>query len=182
MLNITGIFNTNKIVKEGTDKNGKPYLMVSGFFKTAGEEDDQFSLIKLFGSNAEFVKRNLGSSSRRVFITGELQLVSTKSKEEISKKVKIEDKTYKISFDHVKTDTLMTVIVNDISFLDKKKEDVTVKEVENEGEVTVELSEEEEEKVAATDNQVVEDNKNADEESEEDIKKECDKIADEFTE
>lgn len=122
MLNANGMCKILKVIKEGEDKYEEKYASLSAVFRT--QDGDQFVILKAFRSQASYILRNLGDSPRRAIIAGRMSIQETEKTVKVEKKVKIGDKIYKVPFDTKVKESVVIINLNDIEFIDKKKDGV----------------------------------------------------------
>lgn len=118
-MQISGVFKLLEVTRSGETKHEETFVHCSAI---SYDKSEQFIMIKAFGTDADFIIRNL-NGVRRAFVTGELVMSEYEETVDIIKTVAIDGKKRKIKFPIVETKTGLSLHVNSIQFLDKKKDD-----------------------------------------------------------
>lgn len=116
---LNGMVKILKVNREGKTSNGNAYVHCSAL---SYDNNEQFIMIKAFGSEAEFIQRNL-KGARRAFVSGALKVETYTETMEVTKSMTINGakKTAKFNVEVEKTG--ITLEAHSIQFIDKAKSD-----------------------------------------------------------
>lgn len=116
---LNGVVKVLKVNREGVDKNGNLYVHCSA---VSYDSNEQFVMVKAFGSTAEYISRNL-NSPRRAFISGDLVIDTYEETTEVVKVVSFGGTKKKVKFPIVEEKTSVSINARSLQFIDKRKED-----------------------------------------------------------
>lgn len=135
MMQLSGIFKLLKISRQGKDKNGNSYVHVSAL----SYSDEQFIMVKAFGSNADFIIRNL-NGARRAYVAGTLVTAMYEQTTVGEMTLKLKSGQEVVKRGDVKVEALgLSLNVSNIQFLDKKSDNSADAEIDDD---EIELSDE----------------------------------------
>lgn len=119
---LNGMVRILKINRFGKTSKGEAYVHCSAF---SYDNEEQFIMVKAFGSEAEFIQRNL-KGARRAFVSGNLKVDTYQEEMEVTKSLMISGSKKSVKF-KVKVDkTSLSLDINTIQFIDKAKSDDVV--------------------------------------------------------
>lgn len=117
---LNSIVKILKINREGVSDNGVAYVHCSAI---SYDKNEQFIMVRAFGSNADYILRNFNDSPRRAMVTGNLTIDAYEEDTDIIKTVSFKGEKKKIKFTVVQEKISIGVNVLTLQFLDKKRDD-----------------------------------------------------------
>lgn len=116
---LNGMVKILKVNREGKTSTGQSYVHCSAI---SYDNNEQFIMIKAFGSEAEFIKRNL-KGARRAFVSGSFKVETYTEDMEVTKSMTIGGVKKTAKFKVAVEKTSITIEAHSIQFIDKAKSD-----------------------------------------------------------
>lgn len=123
---LNGMVKILKVNRGGKTSNGLAYVHCSAI---SYDNNEQFIMVKAFGSEAEFIQRNL-KGARRAFVSGNLKVDTYTEDMEVTKSLVINGAKKTVKFKVQVEKTGLSLEAHAIQFIDKAKSDDEVEIVD----------------------------------------------------